>query len=121
MTYFLRRRKYEGLPAYQIFKSIFGFGDRSARAFCRMMGINLQTTLAHLNSKQFSRMEYALNKRFVPEKDYKRYYAKIVQNHKKYQTFKGIRMSLGLPANGQSTRTNAQTPKRLKNRWNRIF
>jgi len=70
--------------------------------------------MSKFSYKQLIRMEYCLNHRFVPEKDYKNFYGTRIHEHKKYATYRGVRLLHGLPSHGQRTHTNAKTSKRLR-------
>jgi len=98
----------------------FGIGSKTIKAIHRMMGTKKRIKFTHISRKQVGIMDRAFNHSLLDAKDYKRFYIYKVQQHKKHKSWKGLRIIFGLPANGQRSKTNASTARRLRYKWDRL-
>lgn len=120
---FIFKNVYEiDLKVFQMLKMVYGLGYSKIKLLLIRLGINYKTTLFEL--KKF-RM-YKLNRKLLKLEKF--YFNKVLTdreinthyNRVKIGAYKGIKLNIGLPVNGQSTRTNARTFKRL-HRFNGLF
>jgi len=115
MIFIFKQKQNITLKVYQILNQIYGLGKTKIKNLIIKLGINYKTTL--FNLKKFRALK--LNKKLLIMDKF--YFFNILKNrevnthYKRVQIgcYKGIKLVLGLPLNGQRTHTNAQTFKRL--------
>jgi len=115
MIFIFKRKQNIRSKVYQILKTIYGLGNTKISFLLIRLGINYDTLLYDL--KKFRALK--LNKKlllldkfyffnFLKEREINTHFIRT-----KIGAYKGIKLLLGLPVNGQRTKTNAKTSKRL--------
>ncbi|KAL7751676.1 hypothetical protein RI367_002675 [Sorochytrium milnesiophthora] len=94
----------------------YGIGRRNAEQLCNALLIHPRAKLQDLTDAQINQLQERLNKMTL-EGDLKRDIKNRVLHERQLGTVRGRRFELGLPVNGQRTRTNAQTASKLNRRW----
>lgn len=95
-------------------KKIYGINIYQSKKLCKIFGINPKTTINKLNKIQLNKLIKYINDNLKVENDLKK---NVYNDIKKLITVKnnrGLRLSMGLPVNGQRTRTNAKNCKKYK-------
>lgn len=89
---------------------IYGIGDKVAKDILKMAKVDPSIRTKNLTSDELKNIQSAIET--LPTEGELR---KIVRNNietlKRIQAYRGSRHSMGLPVNGQRTRTNARTRK----------
>jgi small subunit ribosomal protein S13 len=92
----------------------YGLGVRKAKIFCKFAGMpytaNLQSTPLH----KVSYLETLIAGSCLKEFELRRQVSSHLYFKYSSGTFQGLRLSQGLPSNGQRSKTNAQTSKKHK-------
>jgi small subunit ribosomal protein S13 len=95
--------------------SVYGLGKTRRRIIMCKLGCVRKTKLSKIQSNKRSGLSRFINKHFSTYKQLIKPIKRILQNHRTNGTYKGIRMTQGLPSNGQRTHSNASTAGRLIN------
>jgi len=112
---FLGRKKVS-LDQYLIpaLYSVFGLGkSRINNILCKLGGVR-KTKLVDIHPNKRKGLSKKLLKKYSTETELHKPIRKILRNHYIHGSYKGIRFSQGLPANGQRTHTNRSTASRLR-------
>jgi small subunit ribosomal protein S13 len=112
---FIFKKKYNtNLKVYRVLKSIYGLGNLKIKNFLIRLGITVKASLYNLKRFRVLRLNSKLN---LIKKD-----ISVTLKNKELTvhlirviigSYKGIRLNLGLPLNGQRTKSNAMTTKRI--------
>ena len=110
------------LKVFQFLKTVYGLGLKKSKLILIRLGVNYKTTLFQLKKFRLYKLHRKLvnlEKFFLDDtllnRELQTHYNRV-----KIGSYKGIKLNIGLPVNGQSTRTNAKTFKRL-NRFAGLF
>lgn len=91
---------------------IFGIGEKTSNEICNKLGFYPQMRMHQLNETQILNLNSQLNNLVIEDN-----LRDIINNNIKQLFdighYRGWRHSLNLPVNGQSTKNNAKTAKRL--------
>lgn len=100
---------------YRILKNIYGLGFSKINTLLIRLGANLRTDLFNLKKFRGIRLSSKLLiiSKFCLEEILKLREVEVHYFRVKIGAYKGIKLYLGLPLNGQKTKTNAKTAKRL--------
>ncbi len=116
LLYFLGRRYLYDLKTrfVSVLRRIFGISlKRLSLFFSAYYGYSLNSLLMFLPVEIFEDFHKKL--RFLMlNYELKKYYRSNVKTKIKYGIYSGYRISIGLPARGQRSKTNAQTAKKLR-------
>ncbi len=96
-------------------RDIYGIGNYKASVLCKELKLNPCIKVKDLDTNTLSLLQNNINKLRV-EGDLRRYVGMNIKRLKDIKSYKGIRHKLGLPVNGQRTRTNAMTRKKTRNK-----
>jgi len=92
----------------------YGIGVKRAKIFCNFVGLSYTTNLYSLSVDKAAYLENLVMRVCSREFELRR----CVQGNLYFKyssgSLQGLRLSQGLPANGQRTKTNAKTAKRSK-------
>lgn len=96
---------------------IFGIGFTKTNQLNKLLGLNLRRkwTLKHFEVKQIYQIKLYLPDITLFDSDLKRLISNEKEKFLELKCFKKNRFLLNLPVNGQRTRSNARTRKKLKN------
>ena len=97
---------------YYEFKTIKGIGKTISKRLCNHLGYSRMLLMKSVSRKDWLKIVKFLGPNFLFGKNLERYV--IAQRRKQImvRSLKGIRYTLKLPVNGQSTHSNAKTVKR---------
>jgi small subunit ribosomal protein S13 len=112
----LKKLKLRDKSVFVALMSIFGIGKFSSKKICIRMGFHKKKNMATVTPEELKEIVRIINKRFIVDVDLKLQNYMIKKEILEMNNYRGIRMSYGLPVNGQRTHTNAQTARRLKNK-----
>jgi len=94
--------------------TLYGLNRGRALALCARLGYAPKVTrLKHLAPNFFLNIRRDLDRRYRLDKLLKKTLALRLRNHLKGGSYKATRKLWNLPANGQNTRTNAKTARRI--------
>jgi len=113
MIYFMNRELDDNeLIVYEIQK-VYGVGKFISKNICKQIGISQKAKVRDIQEGKFLEMYRLLSKRVLL--DFELRYKSYMYMQKKIElkSYKGLRYSYGLPANGQRTKTNGRTAKKL--------
>lgn len=96
-------------------RDIYGIGKYMSIVLCKELKLNPSLKVKDLDTSAISLLQNSINKLKV-EGDLRRYIGMNVKRLKDIKSYKGMRHKLGLPVNGQRTRTNAMTRKKTRNK-----
>jgi small subunit ribosomal protein S13 len=93
---------------------VFGIGVKSAKTLCRAAGLQYKDLIAPAPLHKVLYLEQLVNKSYSKEFELRRFVnANLVFKYTAGMA-SGLRLSQGLPARGQRSKTNAKTARRLK-------
>lgn len=90
---------------------IYGIGDTTSKAILAAAKIAPTTRVKNLTEAQEQKLSDLIASKCSVEGDLRRLVTNNIKRLKDINSYKGIRHKLGLPVNGQRTRTNARTRK----------
>ncbi len=93
---------------------IFGIGKSSASRILREAGVDENIKIGDLEEKQVNAIRQYISQNFRLEGDLRTEVNLNIKRLMDIGAYRGLRHRLGLPANGQRTRTNARTRKGIK-------
>ena len=115
MILIFKRKQNIFFKVHQILTNIYGIGATKCNTLLIRLGVNFKTSLFQLKKFRALKLNQKLlilNKFFFFEvlklKEIQVHYIRVIIG-----CYKGIKLNYGLPLNGQKTRTNAKTSKRL--------
>ena len=92
---------------------IFGINKSTAKELCAQLGFNEALKVSDLAQNHQERLSQALRQLYVVENEKLSLIRKQTQRLVAISSWRGIRLSQGLPCRGQRTHGNARTAKRL--------
>jgi small subunit ribosomal protein S13 len=90
---------------------LYGIGPALSRSICQRLGLDPNMRADGLSEADIGRVSAYLQATYVVEGDLRRRVANDIKRLVGIQCYRGLRHRLGLPVNGQRTRTNARTRK----------
>ena len=93
---------------------LYGINKFQSKKICKNIGINPKITINKLKNYQVNRLSNYIKKNIKTELILKDIKKKYINNLLESKNIRGIRKRLGLPVNGQRTRSNAKTSKKFK-------
>jgi len=117
MILFLGKYLKDNLKLYQNLRKYFGINHFTAIKILSNLGLHLNSQNTKKYIGDFFSIETRLLKNFFFEKELKDKKAKIITKLKLNGSYSGFRFSQGLPVNGQRTRTNRKTARKLNKSW----
>lgn len=100
---------------YQILSLNYGLGKNLSIYYCRKVGLNKNSSVNDLTKDQIKLLTKLVSQGSKIGVELKRNTVLSIQNKVKLRTYQGIRHTQGLPVNGQNTKNNAKTSRRLNN------
>lgn len=97
---------------------VFGLGYNTAIVVCSKIGISEKTCFGELDSVKLRLLMRNVLNQYKINLDLKRLISKNIKKKIVLRTYQGIRHSQSLPVNGQRTKTNAKTVKRMLGKFN---
>ena len=91
--------------------NIYGIGKARSEEVLKTAGIGIDVRAKNLTEDELSRIASILDRNYVVEGQLRRQLKDNINRLKAISSYRGIRHRLGLPVNGQRTRTNARTRK----------
>jgi len=118
----LQRRYYsqEQTVSY-ILRSFLGIGKSNVLSLLGLLGITRSVKATSISLLQVAKLDRYIYKKCLIGIRLKRLLANNFRFLYQLQNYKGIRLRLALPINGQRTRTNASTAKKLNRGWLKKF
>lgn len=112
---FIFKKKYNiNLKVYRMLKTIFGIGALKTKSFLVRLGVTERAVLYNLKKFRALRLNSILNASkseisvTLKNKELNVHLIRLLIG-----TYKGVRLNLCLPVNGQRTKSNARTTKRI--------
>jgi small subunit ribosomal protein S13 len=90
---------------------LYGVGDKTSRDLCHKAGVDPSKRARELAEDELGRLAALLERDYMVEGPLRRQLQQNVTRLRDIKCYRGIRHRLGLPVNGQRTRTNARTRK----------
>jgi len=91
------------------FRYVKGIGSTRLNVFLRKANLNRKTLLKKIHWKKRLGLSIYITKRYTTGGQLQRLHRSFLKPHLVYGSYKGIRMTQGLPSNGQRTHSNAIT------------
>jgi small subunit ribosomal protein S13 len=95
------------------FRQVKGVGVTRLNVLLRKANINRKTYLKSIDNAKRKGLAYWVAKNYTTGGTLKRFELTFLKPHLLYGSYKGIRMSQGLPSNGQRTHSNASTASKM--------
>lgn len=96
---------------------IFGIGLNLSKKLCSIAGIGLYTRVLKVTTKQLDIITYYLKTGYIINSELRTLKMQYLQQQFDIRCYKAYRKINGLPANGQRTKTNAKTAKKLNKQY----
>ena len=96
--------------------SIFGIGLTRAYYLCDVMGLGRHCKMENSNHYWFNLATFLVKNFYLTDLFLKKIYYDCSKLNVELNSYKGLRISFGLPLRGQRTKSNANTCKRLMRR-----
>ena len=107
-------QKYSGsIKVKDLIKSTYGIGKTFHRRCFTKLAVPYHSSLKKIGLTKTNFISKVFSKRSLGA-EFQKYKLSILQDLKKSRIYRGIRMRLGLPRNGQRTHTNAKTQRKLR-------
>ena len=90
---------------------IYGIGPKHSRDILAAAKIEPTTRVKDLTEAEEQKLRDIIDKEYVVEGDLQRQVTNNIKRLKDVGAYRGLRHKMGLPVNGQRTRTNARTRK----------
>lgn len=90
---------------------LYGIGVYSAREVCEKLGIEPTRPASDIHEDELGRIAALLERDYVVEGPLRRQVTQNISRLREVKCYRGLRHRLGLPVNGQRTKTNARTRK----------
>lgn len=90
---------------------IFGIGLTTSKKILTETGVNPDVRVKDLTDAEANKIREMIESKFKVEGDLRRDTAADIRRLKEIGSYRGVRHSVGLPARGQRTKTNARTKK----------
>lgn len=91
----------------------FGIGPSLSKLLCSKIGFTVTSTVGLLEGKHITYLNYFLLGRYPIGNDILIVQSQTFRRYKYLRFLKHIKLSKGLPINGQHTKNNAQTSRQL--------
>jgi len=116
MIYILETELLENQLVWVALTKIYGIGKHKSLNFCKSLGFSKNLKINNLTNYQINKLIKTIeNSSIFITTDLKKFKYSIIKNLFDIKSYRGIRLSSGLPCRGQRTHTNAKTSKRVKN------
>lgn len=112
MVYF-SRVKFRNLPIIQVLKTIYGVNHSKALLICRLNCVTPSVKFGKLPIRFIEDIEFFMSKRMKVDRELRQRHNLYLNELRENRTFKSFRKNLGLPSNGQRSKTNARTAKKF--------
>jgi len=119
MILFLGQYLKNNIKLYQNLRQYFGINHFTAKKIMSNLGLHLNSRKVKKTQKDFWIIGNKLLQKYIFGKNLKDEKSKIISKLKANGSYSGIRFSQGLPTNGQRTRTNRKTARKLNRLWDR--
>ena len=90
---------------------IFGIGRTTSQKILSQTGVDPNIRVKDLQDDDIVKIRAAIEREYKVEGDLRREVAMSIKRLQDIGSYRGVRHRLGLPVNGQRTRTNARTRK----------
>lgn len=90
---------------------VYGIGKKHSRDILAAANVEPTTRVKDLTEAEEQRIRDIIDKDYVVEGDLQRLVTNNIKRLKDVGAYRGLRHKMGLPVNGQRTRTNARTRK----------
>lgn len=95
-------------------ENIYGIGFRGAYIICMRAGIRYNALFSELDEAVIESIDSSVRTFFVSESELRRRVSKSLRLRVRSGSYRGVRLSQGLPSRGQRSRTNARTIRMLR-------
>ena len=90
---------------------IFGVGLTRSQKILKQANVNPDVRVKNLTESEVGRIREILEKNYKVEGDLRREVTQNISRLKEVGAYRGVRHKLGLPVNGQRTKTNSRTKR----------
>jgi len=101
----------EGLIRYEL-KKVYGINSSLAHQICDHMGLSSRAKVGDLNLSQIEKLTRIVTQYYTTGSELQRLTFQDIQRFIQIGSYKGVRLSQGLPVRGQRTHTNARSARR---------
>lgn len=113
MITFLGRHVIETTRLGYFLTSVYGLGYLSSVKICKFIGLNYSCRIYDVDPEKLTYLQEYLSV-YPLESALRRFTNENIQVKLKLQSYRGLRLSQGLPSRGQRTKTNSQTAKKFR-------
>jgi len=91
---------------------VYGIGIKQAFNICSYLGISTKLKTIDLDNNTQQKLIEFIQNNHITQKGLYETNRRIIQKHITSKSYRGIRLKLGLPVNGQRTRSNYKTSRK---------
>jgi small subunit ribosomal protein S13 len=113
MRFFLTKYIGDKKKVYVALRNVSGIGKTYSKILCTKNGISDKVIVKELTNEMLKQLTKCTNMDGFVNKELINSIATQIKKKKKIRTHQGIRHIQGLPVNGQNTKNNSKTAKRL--------
>lgn len=113
MRFFLTRYIGDKKNVYIALRNVSGIGKTYSKILCSKIGISDKVIVKNLTNEMLKQLTKCTNMDGLFNKELINSIATQIKKKKKIRSHQGIRHMQGLPVNGQNTKNNSNTAKRL--------
>ena len=93
---------------------VFGIGKHTALKICKDLNLNPYERIKNIDNKNINLLNDHIYKNYLIGDDLKKQLIQNIKQSINSGSFHGKKLKAGLPANGQKSRSNAKTSRKIK-------
>ena len=98
---------------YVSLQDIFGIGETSAKKICGTCHIDFNIKTSNITDEQSLSIQQEIEKHYMVENDLRNQLSKTLRLAEDIKLYRATRKRLGLPSNGQRTKSNCRTSRKM--------
>lgn len=106
-------KKFLNKNLYIFLQTYYGINYKNAVFICNKLGFNPNSKVINFKSLELRQLEYYIEHNFIVNNDLRNVVKENILSLIKLKSYKGRRHLSGLPVNGQRTKSNSKTRKKL--------
>jgi len=113
MVYLLNNKLLENKKIYIALSKIYGIGIHYSKILCYRVGLNHNAKIEDLSDDIKKNLTKYINSECIIDRELKSIEIDDIKTKFTIKSYQGIRHLQGLPVNGQNTKNNSKTAKKL--------
>lgn len=115
MIYLFESNLPDNMSIFFALKRIYGIGKKSSYLICKKLGFSINFKVKNLSKDQITNILNLIESlNLVITSDLKKFKRLLINNLISIKSYRGLRLTQGLPVRGQRTHTNAKTARKKK-------